>query len=346
MKAVGCYIFGGGFSLGVKQHAQVLCHLEGAGGYGVPSVRRNQHEIPCFFGPQRWPIRELAAARPDFVYGNPPCAEWSPIGRVINYGSSHEQWASDKRVDCVRELFSLLEALEPAVWAWESVPQAFSRGRSLVDELTKNAAKLGYAADYVLHNAMYLGARQHRKRFFCVFTRVEIDWTCEFSKPVTVREALASMPSGGDDEVPTSNVKPRFWRLTREGEPLRLAHARYVEKTGDAGHQRQGFATKKAAWDRVSPAIIGQRIFHPGEPRLFSVAESLWLSGFPVDYRMTGGRHARVHEIARGVLPPVGKWLASNVARAFDRGHDAPVGRTRVVDFFSPPGEIREETRC
>jgi len=342
MRAVGCYIFGGGFSLGVRREMDVICHLEGDDGYGVASVRRNQPDIPIFFGPSRWPIAELRAIAPDFVYGNPPCAAWSPIGRVINYGSSEDQWRSDPRVDCVREVFGLLEALRPTTWAWESVPQAFTRGRTLVDELSRDATRLGYAVDYVLHNAMWLGAPQHRKRFFCVFSRFDVDWECEFSEPETVQSALARMPVGGDDEVPTSNVKPAYWRAVRQGEPLRLARERYEEKTGDREHRRQGFATKKAAWDRPSPAIVGPRIFHPGEPRLFSVAESLWLSGFPVDYRMTGGRHARVHEIARGVLPPVGHWLAKNVKRAIERGRPAPVGRRRVVDFFSPPGEMRE----
>ena len=342
MKAVGCYIFGGGFSLGVKQLADVLCHLEGDGGYGAASVRRNQPEIPIFYGPERWPIAELRAIGPDFIYGNPPCAAWSPIGRVVNFGSSEEQWASDPRVNCVREVFGLLESVRPTVWAWESVPQAFSRGRSLVDELSAAASDLGYAADYVLHNAMWLGAPQHRKRFFCVFSKVEIGWWCGFSKPQTVRQALDRMPKGGDDEVPSSNVKPAYLRMTREGEPLRLARDRYVEKTGDDEHRRQGFATKKAAWDAPSPAIVGPRIFHPKEPRLFSVAESLWLCGFPVDYKMTGGRHARVHEIARGVLPPVGRWLAANVKAAIERGKPAVPGLRRIVDFFSPPGEVRE----
>ena len=84
MRAVGCYIFGGGFSLGVRRKMDVICHLEGDDGYGVASVRRNQPDVPIFFGPSRWPIAELRAIAPDFVYANPPCAAWSPIGRVIN----------------------------------------------------------------------------------------------------------------------------------------------------------------------------------------------------------------------------------------------------------------------
>lgn len=344
--ALGTYVFGGGFSLGLKEHLEVVAHLEGDGGYGAASVRRNQPEIPVFVGQSSWPVRELRALYPDLglIYGNPPCAAWSPIGRVINAGSSEEQWSRDPRVGCIREMFNLLEVLRPAAWAWESVPQAFTRGRKLVDELTGRAATLGYSAYYVLHNAQYLGAPQHRKRFFCVFSRVELDWQCAFPEPETVRQALRRMKLVRDSDaaVPSANVSKKMWKMTKEGEPLRMAFDRYVEATGDRAHRKQGFATKKAAWDRPSPALVGPRIFHPGEPRLYSVAESLHLSGYPTTYRMTGGDHARVHEIARGVLPPVGRWLGETVARGLKRKKPLDPGRRLVVDYFSPPGGVRQ----
>lgn len=344
--ALGTYIFGGGFSLGLKEHLEVVAHFEGDGGYGAESVRRNQPEIPVFVGQDAWPVRELKALYPDLglIYGNPPCAAWSPIGRVVNAGSSEEQWARDPRVSCIREMFNLLEVLRPTVWAWESVPQAFTRGRKLVDELTARAARIGYAAYYVLHNAMYLGAPQHRKRFFCVFTKVALDFRCSFPEPETVRQALKRMKltEDSDDVVPSANVSPKLWKMVKEGEPLRHAFAAYVEKTGDVSHRKQGFATKKAAWDRPSPAMVGPRIFHPGEPRLYSVAESLHISGFPTTYRMTGGNHARVHEIARGVLPPVGRWLGETVARGLRAQKVVDSGTRFVVEYFQPPGGVRQ----
>ena len=346
MNALGVYVFGGGFTLGVKKHFTPIANLEGDGGYGAASVRRNQPEVPVFFGPSDWPLRELRALYPDLdlVYGNPPCAAWSPIGRVVNAGSSELQWSSDPRVNCIREMFAVLELLRPKVWAWESVPQAFTRGRSLVDALSERASALGYASYYVLHNAMYLGAPQHRKRFFCVFSKVAIDWHCPFTEPETLGSALARMKltARSDLAVPSSNVKPALLRFTKEGVALRATFAEYVTKTGDVNHQKQGFATKKAAWDKPSPAMVGPRIFHPKEPRLFSVAESLHICGFPTDYIMSGGSHARVHEIARGILPTVGTWLGKNVRAAVERAKSVDPGRRFVVDFFSPPGRIEE----
>lgn len=72
--ALGAYIFAGGFTVGVKRHFDVLAHLEGDGGYGASSVRLNYPKLPIFYGPDRWPLDELAA-RPtiDLIYGNPPC---------------------------------------------------------------------------------------------------------------------------------------------------------------------------------------------------------------------------------------------------------------------------------
>jgi len=43
-RAVGAYIFAGGFTLGVRQHFNGLCHLE-EGSYGVATMRKNQPDI-------------------------------------------------------------------------------------------------------------------------------------------------------------------------------------------------------------------------------------------------------------------------------------------------------------
>ena len=73
MKAVGGWIFAGGFSLGVKNHFDIRCVLE-EGAFGVVTARHNQPEIPVHVGIESWPIDQLKGeGELDFIYGNPPC---------------------------------------------------------------------------------------------------------------------------------------------------------------------------------------------------------------------------------------------------------------------------------
>jgi hypothetical protein len=51
MKAIGSYIFAGGFTIGVKKHFDIEAHLEGDG-YGADTFSLNYPEIPVFVGPE------------------------------------------------------------------------------------------------------------------------------------------------------------------------------------------------------------------------------------------------------------------------------------------------------
>lgn len=342
--AVGVDIFAGGFTLGVKRHFDVLCHLE-EGPYGVATMRRNQPEIPVFVGAETWPMADLRELRPAFVYGNPPCAAWSPLGKIIQQGNVEEQWASDPRVNCTRVHFNVLEYLRPRVWAWESVPPAYTRGRPLVRELTRRALDLGYSVTFVLHNAMYCGTPQHRRRFFMVAHDVALDWEADFRDPPTVTEMLARYPASNPNHVPMpTKAQLRFLRFVRQGENLRTARERYVERYGEKrarAVKKTGFSLRRLRADRVAGAMISSRFLHPTEPRYLTVGEMLHFSGFPLDYRLSGNPHAQASEIGRGVMPPVGAWLARIVAAGLRR--DRP-DRGRVVEanLYQPPGAVRE----
>src|SRR5688572_17460201 len=100
--ALGAYVFAGGFTLGVKNHFDVQCVYE-ATPYGVATARRNQPEIPVHVGFENWELPDARSV--DFVYGNPPCAAWSPAGSKLQPGT--RDWRKDDRVDCTRRHFSL-----------------------------------------------------------------------------------------------------------------------------------------------------------------------------------------------------------------------------------------------
>lgn len=336
--AIGMYIFAGGFTLGVKKHFDVQAVLEETP-YGVSSARHNQPEIPVHVGFDAWPVYDLPREEElGFLYGNPPCAAWSPIGKTINNGPDH--WMTDDRVDCTRVLFSALEWFRPMAWAWESVPQAYTKGRPLVHDLARRAVDQGYAVSFVLHNAQYIMGRQHRKRFFMVCHRVEIDWQCPFIEPIPLSESLKEFRAHwvdkyDKDRSPYVKIDKECWEKAGEGHALRRGY----EKWGKGN--KPGFSSKRSSRDKPSPAIIGWRIYHPTQFRLFSMGEMLFLSGFPPSYQMQGTRFGRASEIARGVLPPIGEWLAANVSRGLKRGVPARP-RAQEVNFFKPPGAVTE----
>ena len=50
MKALGTYIFAGGFTLGVKKHFDVLAHFEDKPGLYKKTVKANFPDLPIYEG--------------------------------------------------------------------------------------------------------------------------------------------------------------------------------------------------------------------------------------------------------------------------------------------------------
>lgn len=362
--ALGSFIFAGGFSLGVKRHFEIVGHFEGDA-YGVASARANQEakllpRFPIFVGPEAWPWDAEPFRSVDFVYGNPPCAAWSPLGPRTQRGL--DAWRRDPRVDCARTLFNLLELIRPKVWAWESVPQAFMTGRDLVDHFTRRAFALGYDVSYVLHNAMHLGARQSRRRFFFVAHRVAIDWRCPFRPCPSASQALSEFPGAPNDEgFSSDNHYPRdFLELLPPGAALRSVYPVYLDKLkrryGELDEARRkklaprpSFGDRRLPDDRPAGAIVDPMQIHPTEHRYLTLGEMKWLGGYPLEMVLVGnGVDQKAYQLTRAVLPPVGEWLASNVARALKRdkavGYTSAARRAWRVDFYKLPGRIEDVT--
>jgi site-specific DNA-cytosine methylase len=348
-KAVAGQVFAGGFTVGVRKHFDVLAHLEETG-YGADVAELNFPKIPIITGPENWPVDDLCKEGIDFVYGNPPCAAWSPLGRSIQ---SHDPdwWRNDPRIACTKVHYTLLDTLKPKVWATESVTNAWTRGFPMFKELAADAAMRGYTTYIVLHNAMHVGADQHRKRVFVVFSRVKIDWTCPFRTPLNTVEKLKSYKENGRIEEDGRNaidVKMKgiktFLKSCPPGRALRHHYEDLV--TIDRlpkGVKKFGFAVKRLHPEKPSPAMIGASFVHPVEDRFLTIGEMLHFGGFPPNFKLVGSHEARAAFLGRGVIPPVAEWLAKNVKKGIERGQKVGKKRLEVVDFLTPPGTVREE---
>lgn len=350
LTAVGVYIFAGGFTYGVKQAGfNVVAQLED-GAYGVATTKLNHPELPVHTVPAEWPLDELAARGIDFVYGNPPCAPFSNAGTSPKkVGQMGDWWKRDPRASCITRMFGVLERVRPTVWAWESVQPALRRGRELVDELTAIARTHGYAASYVLINALHLGVSQRRRRVFFVFHKVAFDW--EYPEPEervvhTVREAWEPLLSGKVEDhgqthvitnpahVPLVPLIPPGGSLLRVWEKLNPPETWQRNKYGNVvGRPR--FLDTRLDYEAPCPTLTGGATkLHPDKDRYITILEQQLLCGYPPEYVFTGKTLGDMYaQTAQAVMPPVGTWLARNVRRAIERGEPANPKLAQVVDL-------------
>jgi len=314
--AVGSYIFAGGFTLGIKEHFDVLCHLEETN-YGVATMRHNQPEIPVYVGPDTWPLDDLAARGVDLVYGNPPCAPWSVCG-----GAKGEAWSKDPRLSYTLRHFDTWRRLKPTFWVTESVALALKRGRSFWDTLARECLEAGYSVTYLLHNAMYCGTPQNRPRFLFVAHRVELS-ELNYRAHVlrTIDEALSEIVEPGEPlehnirrlrkQGVIKNWKPGLnarsaWELTFPPDVRRLnARGQVIG--------RPAFTIKRARSGQPAPVVMHELV-HPTEDRGLSLKELAVLCGYPQDYVWINAKDAG--QIGRGVCTQVGGWLACQLITA------------------------------
>lgn len=347
-RALGAYIFAGGFTLGVAKHFDVLAHFED-GPYGVATARLNFPTLPIFPVQADWPVDDPKYQGLDWIYGNPPCAAWSRAGVKT---TTTRDWRTDPRVDCTRRHFDLLRKLRPKVWVWESVDQTFKDGRELIDELASEAISLGYAVTLFVFDGKYLGLPQRRKRFFFIAHRVKLNLEPPDWSTTTCDQALRGINDIGDPYPATEALTRRLGWLLPHCEPgsdLRKTFDRYHEQNNltpsvnAQGHVagRPGFLVRRCKAGDVAPTVLHELV-HPTEHRFLTLREIAALCGYPPDFQLAPPASS-MNEFSRAVMPPVAEYLARQVARAIE--DDEPVTRpsTMVVDYRRPPGETYEE---
>lgn len=354
--AVGCQIYAGGFTLGVRRAGFDILAVMEDGTYGVDTARKNHPDIPIFTDPDQWPIDEFENLdhRIDLVYGNPPCAAWSVANAPMTTEAAiRKAAAEDPRINCTRRHFSLLEALRPRAWVWESVVGATNKGRAFTEGLTHRANELGYNVYWVLHDAQWMGVPQSRKRFFFVAieSKLVIDPDSMSPDVVTVGEALSDpavvelvKQAGGGDRHCYARRRDlnEVISETRPGEPLIKAWERlnpdpekWQRRPNGFVIGRPAFTITRAPVDRPSGVVMNDMV-HPTEDRWMTVHEYATLCGFPHDYDWSLADSHDASIVARGVCPPVGEWIAGQIMRSLelDQREELPV--FEILDVRKP----------
>ena len=340
LTALGAYIFAGGFTLGVEKHFRVQAHFEG-NNYGVPTFKRNRPWVPVYVGYERWPTQRFKH-QINFVYCNPPCAPFSSAGASILRGK--DQWRTDPRTNCIHQCFSLLEKIEPDVLAIESVTNAFTRGRELFDELALKANNLGYGVTHLLENAKWMDTPQHRKRYFFIahknkFIHERLNWV----PPVTVAERLRDVTDPGYHRPVRADLQKYYDQLVEVNGPNGGIRPLWEKDNPPETHVRTRFGVQgrprmmehRLPVNKPMGAFIGDFHIHPTQPRNLGLNEAKALCGYPLDYQFTNERGA-FSELARGVMPNVGAWLARSVASTINAREQIETS-SQLIDLQEQP---------
>jgi len=348
MKALGAYIFAGGFTVGVNHHFDVVAHLEG-NDYGVSTAKLNWPDLDIRYPKEKWQVEDEKFRDLDFIYCNPPCAIFSMMGVRTTRGK--DAWRTDPRTECWHNAFSLLETLRPQAWACESVSEAYTTGREMIDELTRKALALGYSVTHLLHNAHWLGLPQRRKRFFLVVHRAPVltGWQLNWSPPPTVQDLLAEVHAPGyvrpfrPDLGPALAATPPGKRLAGVWEKLNPDFDSNRNPNGTV-KGRPSFQDYRLSLTEPMGAYIGDKIYHPTENRLIGINEAKALCGFPQDFQLAGREGPDQGSLlARGVMPPVAEWLAKAIKATLEGNQSGPQ-RVTLLDLREPERDPRDLT--
>jgi site-specific DNA-cytosine methylase len=313
MKAVGIHVFAGGFSYGVQRVADVTDHLE-VHGFGLETAKAmcnvNIHNSPA----EDWP--DITA---DFAFGNPRCTGFSTVTAGYD-DKTHGPFAA-----CTRDIWEFMNYCTGRypIFAWESVQQAYSTGKPLIDMLVEKVAAQGYRVAHLFVNAASLGNAQYRKRYFFVAydksknfniapmtlpqyapTLYDAIWHMRDRTDMTLTKlteseqaCLPRLPNGWDlnmlAEYDSDNLPERYrdtWLMRNSAMPFSM------------------HCVKRLSWQRPCPTIFSSagRFIHPEHNRGLTHEELATIMGLPI---VPLGNDP-VAQIAKGVCPCVGEWLA------------------------------------
>ncbi len=338
MKALGIHVFAGGFTQGVRRVAEVTAQfethnfgLETVRAMGIPTVNTETWE--------GWLDHKEYYEGCNFCFGNPRCTGFSCITSGLG-PELHGPWSN--QTQDVHDLCNFAVKADIDLIIWESVQQAFSVGRPMLDYLRDELfVPNGYRIAHLFINAASFNNAQSRRRYFFVAYRGKKNFNVTaptFKKyHATIGDIIGHLekrktkPMKGRDTKYTGNcfmdLTPDEWNVVPimpEGMCLNRLAGTMTEELGavskkyyDVWHERRSdmpfslHCISRPRWDGRMPTIHSStsRIIHPHLDRPLTIKEIALLMGWeniPVG-------PAPVPQIAKGVVPAIGEWLAQMV---------------------------------
>ena len=306
--AVGGDIFAGSFTHGVKRAGfKVGIHLE-HGDYGVATAKLNFPDLDVHVGVENWHPEKIKGV--DFLYTNPPCAPWSTlsVGRALT-------WDKDPRLSCIDTLMEAGLSMKVKAFAWESVTQAWGKGRSFVDEKARMWMEKGYHVTILIQNNLFLGAPQSRKRMFFIAHKHPLIWPALVTKHKTVSQLIKGTKVTENEKLWLKPGDKILWEkaVTNKGK-WSAVYRNMTDKQKEKIHCKPSFLSSRLFNDQICTVLFPGHTSHPDEPRRLAYQEMLALCGLPKTWQVDDYNFNYVSGIlVRCVLSPVGTWLGRAV---------------------------------
>ena len=288
------------------------------------------------------PIEEQelpARGSADLVIGGPPCQGFSVAGRMDPL---------DPRSRHVQTFLDVVSHVRPRAFVMENVKALATSHRwsSVLRSLLARASSIGYDTQLLLLDAAQFGVPQSRERMFLIgrLEGPEIR-PVPVSKevPVTVREALASLPTWGSpgndtkcEAIITPAKRPVLRRspyagmlFNGSGRPLNLARPSPTLPASMGGNRtpivdQRELAEGKESWVEA----YHLHLTSGGEPvhavpeflRRITVEEAAAIQTFPVGSHWAGPISAQYRQIGNAVPPTLAKHVALAMRKALRLG--------------------------
>jgi DNA (cytosine-5)-methyltransferase 1 len=275
-------------------------------------------------------IYEARKLSVDVIIATPPCQSFS----VINNKKSD----NDPRDSLVIEAVEIVKILKPKLVIFENV----GKQASLIINGTPyykfiEDTFLDYHTSLVTLDASDFGVPQRRKRMFTIISKKPITIPHPVSKPVTVRDAIAHLPS--IEAYASSNVHGDWMHYGPTNSEHHVLWAQHTPTGKSAfdnygvndfypqtkGRKIKGYGTtyRRNHWDKVAFTITanhggpnGSNTLHPGrllsdgtysDARTFTVREIMILMGAPNDLHFPSSLSYRdsVKYLGEGLSPVV-----------------------------------------
>lgn len=317
MKAVGVYIYAGGFSVGMKKAGfDVIAHLEDPEPYGKNIIRMN----PGYFGDMPiHPFPRWEDYKPDVLFANPPCA---PFSNANTRSFLPDSWKRDPRIACWHNTVEYIIKNEIPFAAIETVPQAYSKAPGLLVQKAQELTFAEYNVTVFIHNAMFMGSCQDRPRLIMFASKYDLKFAPFWDEPLMTvgkkLEALKDVDMSSFPSVKTPDKYKHVVEVTEVGERLRDSWERLNPEEGwernDRGQVRgrPTFGVKKLNPDGQMVVIVGYDLIHPYEKRFVNHKEYAILGDYPTDYVFPWEKSCVKSFVARGVSASVGRWVGES----------------------------------
>lgn len=344
LTAVSTFSGCGGSSLGLKTagfEIPYACEFTpmGADTYRAnwPETYVEQKDIRDVTGAEILSVAGKDVGELDLFEGSPPCSSFSAaattrpggsyeetIGKVKSYSEGIRQ----RTDDLFDEWLRLIEEIQPKAIIAENVAGLAQPGppAEYLGSILSRLHGLGYNVHADIFSSLWVGAATRRMRLVIMGVRKDVS---DVPRPRlagdghTVREALETMPGKNPADELGESWSDGTGVWSHNGEPMRRYQvADDWDKTPQGGKGVDHFSLMKAHWDRPMPTLTATiksagayGVMHPTECRRFTPTELKWISGFPLDFKLTGTPTNRWERLGRAVTPPLYEELGGRLAK-------------------------------